>query len=191
MSLCLFITSQFWQYIPFALFLPMGNAHFPLWRLAWLFVITSWISHLHAEGSYWVHFIYMGYEVYEDEVLAVVLTSFLFFFFPPSLQEVSLSAGSHIASCIWETLTVSVGYTKVLPASGSLQHWTMLFIYRFSFFFFSFPASFNRLASVYQLDTTETFMLPDMKIIALPKSQKHRIDKVGKDFWRSSSPTPI
>lgn len=70
-----------------------------------------------------MHFIYMGYEVHEDEVLAGVLTSFLFFSFPPpSLQEVSLSSGSHIASCIWEILTVSVGYTKVLPASGSLQH---------------------------------------------------------------------
>lgn len=42
---------------------------------------------------------------------------FFFFFFPSSVltlntEEVSLSTGSHIASCIWEILTVSVGYTQ-------------------------------------------------------------------------------
>lgn len=61
----------------------------------------------------------------------------------------------------------------------------MLFFYRFSFC--SFTASFNRLVSVYQLDATETFTLPDItEIIALPKSQKHRTDRVGKDLWRSN-----
>lgn len=73
-------------------------------------------------------------------------------------QEVRLSTGSHIASCILETLTVSVGCTlKFLPASGmnNAVHTT----------------SFYSLVSVYQLDTTETFVLPDiMKIIAMPKS---------------------
>lgn len=42
MSLCLFIASQFWQYVPFALFLPMENVPFPFMKF-W-FIILAWLS---------------------------------------------------------------------------------------------------------------------------------------------------
>lgn len=92
----------------------MGNVPFPFMKfwfivLAWLFVITSWILHLHAEGSCWEHLIYMRIWGFSWSLL------FSFFFsslLTLNIQEVSLSTGSHIASCIWGILTVSVGCTQ-------------------------------------------------------------------------------
>lgn len=107
-------------------------------------------------------YIWFIWGIWGYEVLAGVYTFFFSFFSSLfSAQFFKYTGSQLIYWCPYSILYLGdfnsfCGmYTKVLPASASLQHWTMLFFYRFPFC--SFPASFNRLVSVYQLDANRNF----------------------------------